>query len=701
MTSSGDNSSLKPLLRLAIAQGNVELVRAYLSNGGAVEARDQRGRSPLMIAAAKGHLDLCRMLLDAGARVDARDADGVTPADFARVAGVTEVEALLLATGRAVPVVEAQLDWSEAEPDSGWEPIEEDSAPEDNVVLRSLILTSQTALATHRILDTDTEWSDIEVEIPDEEDIRGRQELFGDAMRGDFAELVLSAREYGFARASRIEALAQEIDSVSRGFTFDCIARLIGDLGYLVDDTDEEWMQEPDSVVPLPDDEELIEAAGQYLVDLRARRNDPWAYFSKSLNRSELLDREGERQIGRLIESSLREACLAIASSDDAVRVLIEMGEAIRTGKLSVGAVSKIDGSEAARGPLVEGDAEPKFDELAEESDHDESGAYSSAATTDCFLRVMSRVQECWIGQETYLEAGVPKKRVMDEVLELRLSMSGVRLIDAAVRNAGIELSVLHAAARKLLVLQEEMAESNLRLVVFIAKKYFWLGYPQMDLIQEGAFGLLRAIEKFDFARGTKFSTYAIWWIRQAISRHIADKERTIRVPVHMMERINKLNAVARGAGFETAADMPVETLSMYAEMTPTEVQRALRVVQEPNSLFESDEIRSFVESVADEARRPDDLVITHDLSRSIRECVCSLPDRESEVIAHRFGLFDGIEKTLEEVGAIFNVTRERIRQIEASALRKLRHPNRRHAFGEDRKSDRTAAAEDGEGKVG
>ena len=329
-----------------------------------------------------------------------------------------------------------------------------------------------------------------------------------------------------------------------------------------------------------------------------------------------------------------------------------EINDYLEKYQLEANQIEKIyDGLEAANVEIVEDSEEPDFEDLEEIED-------------DIKLEDMDNFD-------------VPDTVSTDDPVRLYLKEIGKIPLLTAEQELEYSKKMMEGDEEA----KKKLSEANLRLVVSIAKKYVGRGMLFLDLIQEGNLGLIKAVEKFDYRKGYKFSTYATWWIRQAITRAIADQARTIRIPVHMVETINKLIRTSRHLLQQLGREPTIEEIAKEMEMPVERVKEIKKVAQEPVSLEtpigeeEDSHLGDFIPD--DDAPSPSEIAAYTLLREQLDEIIETLTPREAKVLRLRFGLEDGKARTLEEVGKEFNVTRERIRQIEAKALRKLRHPSR------------------------
>lgn len=337
---------------------------------------------------------------------------------------------------------------------------------------------------------------------------------------------------------------------------------------------------------------------------------------------------------------------------------LTEVGDYLSKLNISKEEIDEIYNRVEKNGISLVDSREPNSEELADEEGDDDGVVLTKTGEID-------------------VEATVPKTLPTDDPVRMYLKEIGkVSLLTAdEERELAIRMEQGDEEAKK------KLCESNLRLVVSIAKRYLNRGLSFLDLIQEGNLGLIKAVDKFDYTKGYKFSTYATWWIRQAITRSIADQARTIRIPVHMVETINKLIRISRQLLQEYGREPTSEEIAKEMGITVEKVREIKKISQDPVSLEtpigeeEDSHLGDFIPD--DDVPAPVDAAAYSMLKEQLMEVLDTLSDREKKVLMLRFGLEDGRPRTLEEVGKEFNVTRERIRQIEAKALRKLRHPSR------------------------
>lgn len=721
MTDPVPRPKIDPLLRMAVSRGLHQSAESLIARGANVNAVDSSGRTALLLAVRSGDRKICTILLEAGADPLDGGTQAVTPLEEALITPRNDLVSLLNRYIKdkdgPVPPSATSKDRQEEEnqdlsgqtfrggraalylpDDEEWETEPESDLPEGDDELIDQASDVQEKISRHLPMASDQEQLEISLELPDVHTVSQQRKLAAETTWLDSAkELIQIGLENEWINEEQIaqtltpqngtppERFDQRLSSLLAVFReleipiFDC--------------TDCHFWVGPESVVKdwcdretanTAETETLVASAVDALISFEDTNSDPFDQYTKNLGARKILSRDEERSLAFEIQNAVSDSLTAIASSKIAMAELVRLIEAAAQGDIPLSSV-RDDGQDrmtilTLRPEDLSDESDLEEEEDLEAGSHEEirdPATVQGLKEAARYLRLLSNR----MSEDCSLEE---KKRLLEKtrqtIQELQPTQELTERLWTLIRNEDLDPGprrLLETSVHRILTAKKEFFTANLRLVLWVQRRYKSL--TPMDLIQEGNIGLLRAIDRFDPNFGAKFSTYATWWIRQAITRAISDKRRLIRFPVHVIESINKIEAVSRDIEKRLSREPTIEELS---EATGFNIEKVLRLQSLPDdAVTESDLTDADLELIH---QAPDNLFPTpeeyatqQELAALIDASLDGLDDRAAAVIRLRFGLGDDQNHTLEEVGTHFKVTRERIRQIEAKALNKLRASSR------------------------
>lgn len=716
---------LNRFLRMAVLRGVEESVRLHLDRGDDVNARDEQGMTVLMLSAARNNGRICCILLEGGAESNLRDPQGDDALAIAIKAGASEarlaIEAYLapaislhepevtlsipayefpsdeaseaeqLSVGRPAfssvlpyPIEETATELSTGGLMIGdWEAEDHELPPAGDSALMAPTFAAQAAITQHIPLDTSVDWIDFEVFLPDSAAPLPR----GD--HGDIREhlrlLILRALRESSVPGFAVEDLSRESDGLVNEDGESQLRMLLNDLGAELDERLEiNFPFESHVVFVAPEETEeeeaQVDSAMAYLDDLASRRNDPIRIYLKTGLREKLLSSDEEMAFGKAMEDFIAKALDILSLWNDGLAYVCESAELIRSDIhplrwMSSGQVDDMDEAKQRAGAKVPVEPEENLNSEQCEVAAEQSDSAVFFAGIDALKKIMASTGAA--------QAKLPL-RCRELLDQLHLKRDFLIGMTAMVRfEHSKQAAQFDRAMNGYLAAREQMTTANLKLVVSVAKKYLYTEEPFDDLIQEGNIGLMKAVDRFDWRRGFRFSTYATLWIKQNIQRYVADKCSVIRIPVHVHETTQKILLHMRVAEMRNGRAPTPEEVADALSIPLKKVSASLKAAASSRvvSLDEADESLAieFTEDFA--PRDPGDAMVNAQIRASIETLLLELNPKDAEIISMRYGLGINDAMTLDAIGRRFEVTREAIRQMESKAIRFLKRPVRLDKF--------------------
>jgi RNA polymerase primary sigma factor len=738
-------TAIRPLnrfLKMAVMAGVENAIQIHIERGDDLNARDGNGLTLLMLMAGRNKSAMCKLLLDAGADKGLLDPSGKTAHAIAVAVGAHEAATALdsaivpnedlaarvpsavlpsnepsvfladRALGRPTYIIDAnatkanmappiaQVDAEEATaPDStpdfnlfDWDPEEDCPPPEEDSSVAQAASAIQTAISVYEPIDSSVGWADIDAYLPVRSLPLART---GDAeARERLRLLLLRAVREGSVPNMNVEELTCNHDRSENPEAKAMLSMVINDLGAEVDERFEYGSTDENSNVfvnaeATPDEEEIVDSALTIVDHLVARHAEPLRIYQKEFQRARLISAEEEVALAQAMEIGLEQALDALAAWPRGISLTLAAGHLVKTSQrpltwlslVPVEAQPDIESVLASKNNDNITTTDLADEEIGPEDDSQVDTRLPLGSHKAIFLDALSRLASLPVDS---IQQGTNWRTVHETISSLQLNRSFLLEL-ADVEDDGDSASGTHynTAMRAYQRARERMVVANLKLVFHIAKKYHFGDEPLDDLAQEGNIGLLKAVERFDWRRGFRFSTYATWWIRQQIGRHVANKCRAIRIPVHVYENAHRISRETQA--FESKTGRPPEHDEIATRMgiSVREVVALRRLGPEPLPIHDI----PIDELIAVDARSdfvspdPFNIVSAFELRGTIDKMLSTLKPKEEQILRLRFGIGIKDALTLDDIGQRYDVTRERIRQIEASAIRRFQLPSRMNAL--------------------
>lgn len=692
---------LNSAFKLAASLGVLASIRLHISRSDVLDARDETGQTALMIAAKKNRAEVCRLLLEVGADRNLVDLNGLTARDLAVAAGAQQTLAVFAMHSREgqstaanesvsqrnaevatmqEPSLPSPTDTADEEyADEAWTPVEEKAPPRDSPALRQLAQVAQAKMSAHQPKDASAvQWNDVSGYLPVDVEISGIPVQVEKGIR----EIVLMGIREGEVSSSYLYELLKEVDTASPDRLTKLTVQMLNDMGIEVDKTlslSDEWTNStPSSPSSATDVEvELQDDALQYLKGLLEGRNEPSRIFAKEAYAHPLLTQESEVRIAQLMERSVDAAIECLSEWPSGLRTLLANCEEVKCGYRGVRSVQRHGTLEG--GALDDTDASaalelmpPQHKPDAADDDDESVEAEESTDQLEEFLLLADTLQRAVnSSNENTSTQGSEVRRIL---FEMRLAGTFLSSLsnpaDTAPAARGFTRNV-----NEFLAARDQLVLSNLKLVVQIAKRYVRPGVDYLDLLQEGHIGLIRAVDKFDWRRGYKFSTMATWWIRQQVQRGAPELSLHIRLPAHAVEKSWHMKRYLRAFEEEHGHPPSIAWLAEKMNMPARKVEPILLCISEPISLDEVEQHEWLSETSGSNPFEATEASENIGLAEKLLQAIgAKSSNRMAEkVVRMRYGVGVHHELTLDEIGRRYGLTRERIRQIENKGIKLAR----------------------------